>query len=366
MKCTNCGLPLSPTNTNSYCPRCHAPTVSSPKPAVAPPSQRQYSNQGWGNRGEQRGGVGVSGIQGNPWEQAQAQPLSPTPSSPLWTAGPQQNQASFPPIAQTPFPQPGQMWQPPKTPTPAPGPTSSPVPLVVPTRGFSSPQYAIPAPVEQPGMGIRNGMDGGYASPATVVHTRQSRSANLSNNLGFIIAGLCVLTGGLLLVAVYFMASGLPSANTTSVYSITPAATQHNTPSPTKVVAVTPTVAVSPTAGTTYPGQLYINNPQMAGSVNTNTAQPLQTTTTFKVNQKIYVTFSIHPNGKNGAVCLYWYLNNRSVTQFPFAVTANAGAGYSFAVYGSTGSGYVAIYWASSIACSDKLLALHVPFTVTN
>lgn len=324
MRCTHCGLPLSPTNTNAYCPRCHTPTASGPKPVVAPPSQQQYANQGWGN------------------------------------------QVSFPPIAQTPFPQPGQMWQLAKTPTPEPGSTSVPVPLVVPARGFSSPQYAMPVPVEQPGMGIRDGMAAGYSSPATVMQTRMARSANLSSNLGFIIAGLCILTGGLLLVAVYFMASGLLLANTTSVYSITPTATQHVTPAPTKAVAVTPTAVASPTAGTAYPGQQYINNPQMASSVNTNTAQPLQTTTSFKVKQKIYVTFSIHPNGKNGAICLYWYLNNRSVTQFPFAVTANAGAGYSYAVYGSPGSGYVEIYWASSTACSDKILALHVPFTVTN
>jgi hypothetical protein len=71
------------------------------------------------------------------------------------------------------------------------------------------------------------------------------------------------------------------------------------------------------------------------------------------------------PHGKNGAVCLYWHLNNKNVTQFPFAVTPNATAGYSYAIYGSTGTAYVEIYWASTIACSDKLLAQHVNFKVT-
>jgi len=102
----------------------------------------------------------------------------------------------------------------------------------------------------------------------------------------------------------------------------------------------------------------------MASEVNTNTAQPLQVTAMFRVSQRIYVTFDIHPSGNNGAVCLVWHLNNQVVTQFPFAVTASARAGYSYAVYGATGAGYVEIYWASSVACSDELLAQHVNFTV--
>ena len=104
----------------------------------------------------------------------------------------------------------------------------------------------------------------------------------------------------------------------------------------------------------------------MASLVNTTTAQPLQLTTTFKVNQKIYVSFNIHPDSKNGAVCLIWYLNNKKVTQFPFSVTASARAGYSYAIYGGTGPAYVEIYWASTTTCSDKILAQRVDFTVTH
>ena len=103
----------------------------------------------------------------------------------------------------------------------------------------------------------------------------------------------------------------------------------------------------------------------MASTINFNTAQPIQTTTTFKVKQRIYVTFAIHPNGKSGAICLYWYLNNHAVTEFPFPVTAAASAAYSYAIYGGRGNGYVEIYWASTTACSDRMLAQHVPFTVT-
>ena len=77
------------------------------------------------------------------------------------------------------------------------------------------------------------------------------------------------------------------------------------------------------------------------------------------------MTFSLHPNGKNGAVCLFWYLNNRNIAQYPFGVTAGAKAGYSYATYAGPGTAYVEIYWASTIACSDKILAQHVNFTVT-
>jgi len=184
-----------------------------------------------------------------------------------------------------------------------------------------------------------------------------------TSNTGFILAGLCVITGGLILVFVYFMASGLPSTNTTSASMGAPTTTSGTLPSATTVSS--PTVLPSQTVGA-FPGQQYIDNAQMASMVNTNTAQPLQTTTRFKVNQRIYVTFNIHPNGKSGAVCLLWYLNSRIVTLYPFAVTTAANAGYSYAIYGTAGEGYVEIYWASSTTCSDKILAQHVNFTVTH
>ncbi|GAC1378436.1 MAG: hypothetical protein NVS4B7_02020 [Ktedonobacteraceae bacterium] len=215
----------------------------------------------------------------------------------------------------------------------------------------SSAQYALPGRTSS----------GMYAVPSPDAPLQAPRTSNL----GFIIGGLCVIAGGLLLVFVYFMALSLPLAgtNTTGTNISTSVSTAQILPSPT-VATHTPTVVASLTVGVS-PGQQYIVNPQMTSSVNTSTAQPLQATSTFKVNQTIYVTFNIHPNGNNGAVCLIWYLNNRSVTQFPFAVTASASAGYSYATYRSTGVGYVEIFWASSIACTDKVLAQQVNFTVT-
>jgi hypothetical protein len=196
-------------------------------------------------------------------------------------------------------------------------------------------------------------------TPAPVMRPQARRAGNL----GFIVAGLCVISGGLILIFVYFMAAGLPASSITSASTLATATTNMHVSSPT-AAAPSPTVVVSPTAGI-YPGQQYIDNPQVANQVDIKTAQPLQTATTFKVNQKIYVTFGIHPNGKNGAVCLYWYLNTTNVTFYAFAVTTSASAGYSYAVYGGTGPAYVEIYWASTVSCSDRTLAQHVNFTVT-
>lgn len=205
--------------------------------------------------------------------------------------------------------------------------------------------------------------------PSESQNTRRNMRAvsprgSSSGFLGFVIAGLCVVTGGLLLIFVYFTGLSLPQSNSLSVNGITPVATQAIIPSST--TAITPTITPTATKSTAFPGEQYINDPQMASSINAATAQPLKTTTTFAVNQRIYVTFTIHPNGKSGAVCLAWYLNNHLVNQFAFLVSASAGSGYSYDLYGAAGPSYVRISWASTTACSDALLAQQVSFTVTH
>jgi hypothetical protein len=201
----------------------------------------------------------------------------------------------------------------------------------------------------------------GGAAPS---QRRQGRGFGNSSKtrLGFTAAALCVIAGGLLLVFVYFVATGASgNANNSGVGSIN---TQHTSISPTsQPPSPSPTNASSPTA-TSFPGQQYISNAQMASQINTQTAQPTQLSTTFTVNQKIYVTFQLHPAGQSGAVCLLWYLNSRQVTGYNFAVSQNTSASYSYAIYGGTGTGAVEVYWASSSSCADKQLAQRVNFTV--
>jgi hypothetical protein len=347
MRCTQCGMPLSPTNTSMQCPRCHTVNGVRPKPTV-PLSSQQYADLACGGpEGSQHYGQVASS-----W-QVEASPQMPFPSAPLFSseaAGRQQNRVSLSPMAGVPFPQVGQMWQPSNSqaavPVAIPAPPPAPMEVNMPSSGA---QYPVPERTASM-----------YSAPAPAVRPQPPRMSNV----GFIVAGLCVIVGALILVFVYVMAQTLlfTSTGTITASTATPFVTAHSMPSPTASIP-TPTVVTSPTIGT-FPGQQYIDNPQMASAVNTNTAQPLQVTAMFQVNQRIYVTFDIHPNGNNGAVCLVWYLNDRIVTQFPFAVTASARAGYSYAVYGVSGTGYVEIYWAGSVACNDKLLAQHVNFTI--
>ncbi len=370
MRCTHCGLPLSPNYTYTHCPRCNMPLAPEPQSSEKP---QTYDDQAWG---DQRGTSGSSwgqeqaqaynfrteeaSFQAQPqqafstsspqWGASSSSPQWPiNSSSPTWATISPQEQQPFPQAGQqVPFSQAGQGWQ---------------------AASNLLPQQSTPEPM--PSHTYRNNAP--YMTPAGVMGAMSSTpvtgrppQAPRTNNMGFVIAGLCVFAGGLILIFVYFMALGLPSSNSTnSAYTSTDTtATAHTNANLPTAVTTSPTAALSPTVSGN-PGAQYIDNPQMASSVNISTAQPTQAATTFKPQQRIYVTFNIHPNGKFGAVCLYWYLNSKDITEYPFAVTPNDKAGYSYAIYGGTGPAYVEIYWASSTACSDKILAQHVNFKVT-
>lgn len=177
---------------------------------------------------------------------------------------------------------------------------------------------------------------------------------------GFIVAGLCILAGGLILIFVYFLAVGVSESNSSN------SATKTSTPNAsTPRTAPTATTVLSPTA-TAFSGQQYINNAQMSKAVDPNSLQPTQLTTTFKTGQKIYVSFQLHPPGHNGAVCIIWYLNSKQITNFSFPVSATSKYSYAYAIYGGAGAAYVELYWASTTQCNDQVLAQHVDFAITN
>lgn len=177
---------------------------------------------------------------------------------------------------------------------------------------------------------------------------------------GFIVAGLCILAGGLILIFVYFLALGVSGNNSSN------SATKTSTPNAsTPTTAPTTTAVPSPTA-TAFPGQQYINNAQMSNAVDPNSLQPTQLTTTFKTGQKIYVSFQLHPPGHNGAVCIIWYLNSKQITNFSLPVSATSKYSYAYSIYGGAGAAYVELYWASTTQCTGQVLAQHVDFAVTN
>src|SRR5207342_1392067 len=131
-----------------------------------------------------------------------------------------------------------------------------------------------------------------------------------------IVAGLCILAGGLILIFVYFLAIGLPGGNSSNSATTT---STPNVPTSTPTTAPTATAIPSQTA-TTYPGQQYIDNAQMSAALDRNTLQPTRLTTTFKTGQRIYVSFQLHPAGHAGAFCVIWYLNSKQVANFSLPV----------------------------------------------
>ncbi len=192
------------------------------------------------------------------------------------------------------------------------------------------------------------------------------KAGNRSVSIGFGLAGLCTMVACVLLVFVYIMAQTLPQpGNTSSNHSGASTFVAQNTPvidlSPT---ATTPIASATPT----YPGQQYIANAQTASGINFATGLPTLPATTFRIGQKIYITFDVHPNGQAGAVCLLWFINATQFASYPFALnTTSTTSTYSYAATGNAGPGYVEIYWENAPSCTDpnKILSGHVNFTVT-
>lgn len=189
----------------------------------------------------------------------------------------------------------------------------------------------------------------------------KSNANGRSTRLGFMVSALCVITSGLILIFVYFMSMSLPpdgQSTTDAAGNGTPSVRSSPTPTPTPPGA-------SHTPG--FPGQAYIDNVQLARSVDSR-AQPVQVMTNFKVNQRMYVTFDIHTEGHGGTVCLLWFLNTKQFNNFALPVGPTVPNGYSYTNVPSVpGSGYVELYWGHIPSCTDpnKQLAQRVNFTVS-
>jgi hypothetical protein len=317
MKCTGCGLPLSPQRT--HCPRCGKAAGESEEKSSKSAETPQYAFPS-----SQANSVGA--FQPQPATMAQQQGPNNIPGQP--------DQMVLPDQGQTLQVNPAQKsdWQ-----------------------AFSQAKMGTGSPD-----GIKPGEFRPFSQNPKPAHSRRIQS-------GFTVAGLCVLSGGLILVLVYLISLSLPplvaATPSTAIAAHTPAS-QASSPASQAGATVTPTLPLpTPTPG--LPGKVYIDNAQMGSSLNLNTAQLSQTATTFTVNQKIFVTFVLHPLTTGGAVCLNWYVDQKQFSEFSFAVGATSQQAYSFAFPTSAGSGSVSIYWASSPACTDKILAQVARFTVT-
>ena len=197
------------------------------------------------------------------------------------------------------------------------------------------------------------------------VEPRKRKRLKVSSNIKLIVAGLCVFTSALILIFVYFMAMGLSNDAPGSGRGISQAPTATTIASSPSPIS-SPTMVISSTPAT-LPGEQFINHAQMASAIDFSTAKATTPASSFSAGQKIYVTFDLHSNSQAGAACLAWYLNGKKIAHLEFAVPPGISRSvYSYVVYQATGAGSLYIYWASTIACTNKLLAQEVNFSVTN
>jgi len=347
MRCSNCGLPLSPSRTN--CPRCGTTYNGSPRKVRSeqdglPPQAGAFAAGNMPASPNVQPGHVEAGV---PYAQRNAHPtptFHETPAGYPVEAG----QESFPDSDKEPAffdPSPTikkqsmphqvpqqleQNWLPTTPPQPMsqlPGWTPMPAPMLP----FSQPMY----------------------TPAT------SQRSQRTIRIGFTAAAICLIAGALILTFVSIMAQPLLSSNSSQT---THTNTRNIPPTTVGPSATIPT----PTPPEVFPGAQYITNARMASAVNENTAQATQYATNFTANQNVYVTFALNTGNQGGAVCFRWYMNNQYVNHYEFAVGKNLTYNsYSYTSMSTPGSGYVEVYWASTVACTDKLLAQHVTFTVS-
>jgi hypothetical protein len=135
------------------------------------------------------------------------------------------------------------------------------------------------------------------------------------------------------------------------------------TPSPAPVPT---TPGITPTSAAT--GSKYIDNVQIGTNLDMTRVQIVQSTRNFQAGQRIYITMNVNSIGYQGAVCLDWYVQSAFLTHYAFSTTADPSqphaTAWSYAISTRQGPGYVNVFWASSLACADKVLAQRVDFNV--
>ncbi len=341
MRCTQCGLPLSPSRTQ--CPRCGAAVGGVEKrPVGKTPFTADLSSQTVG----MFPGGGPTGT-----ESAQPPPGAYMPASPWDMQGPQGASA----VPQMPFAQPNEQW-------PQQG---------VPPMGAQNQAWYAPAAAVQFEPSAANWMSQGAPAPsptpppAVYMPQNPAGRGKQGTRRGFTVAGLCLCAGAVILVFVAVLAHSLPASTSPSIQTTSaPTTLAKTTPVASTPTASLPTVTPSPTA---FPAQQYITSAQMASAVDETTGLPVTLATSFKVSQKMYLTLALNSKGNSGAICMLWYINNQHLTADDFAIDVGATSEYAFTyIYPPTaGTGYVEVNWASTDKCTDMTLAQRVSFTVS-
>ena len=178
---------------------------------------------------------------------------------------------------------------------------------------------------------------------------------------------LGIIGGVLLLLCVgacalfYVIGKNTPTTTTTSTTTLNATATVNGTtPTP---ASATP-VATGPSGNTIVPSAAaIITGAQSATGIDKN-YYPTGTSTTFKVNQSVYITFNLKLP-QTGYVQSKWYVDNvfgagkiLSLDKIDFTHA------YFVNTYKIAATGTVELYWCTKSDCSDAQLASVVTFTV--
>src|SRR5260370_41185511 len=253
MKSIHCGLPLSSTRTQVNCPRCGMSTTPgqesmeiSGSQGLIPAHQVGYAHSehtpGSSAGNLQAGHAALPRTQSSGWEPLVLRTQPPAATTTTWEP------SSTILTQSTPSSQTQPAWQ----------------------------------------------YDSEHLSNRPRMEPRKRKRPGMSSNIGLVVAGLCVFTSALILVFVYFMATGL-SNDTPGTGSVISQASTATTivPSPSRVSS--PTVAASSTPEN-LPGEQFIDNAQLASAIDFPSAKVTTSPSHFTVNQHTYVTFDLHPN----------------------------------------------------------------------
>jgi hypothetical protein len=297
MRCSQCGLPLSPTRNS--CPRCGTP------------------------------------ISANLPNQAKVEgPLAQMPFAP------QQ-------VPQVPFTS-AESWQ-------------GLPPSETMQQANMQAAFSIPSPSSSPTSYPTNNFPNRSEPPFAHKPDSSTRDSSKTTRIGLTAAGLCIMVGSLLLILVYLVGQGVLPGGETTTLSVDQ---QTSTARATQAASVTqaPTSTIPPLTPTpTWPGQNLLNS-----SVLSNDFNNPQSLTDFKVNQKIYAVLSLRAGSTTHTVCLNWYLNNQLVNAYSSEVNPASNYKYYYwATMQTPGSGYVGVSLASTMSCSNAVLAQKLNFTVT-
>lgn len=110
----------------------------------------------------------------------------------------------------------------------------------------------------------------------------------------------------------------------------------------------------TPTAATVHgPASNIINSVATASTIDPNSGYPKTATNRFNVNQKVYLTYSVHSN-KAGNITVKWYTNNHlyftSMQQATPPKGSNGFNGNTDEIFAIPLQGMVEIYWNDQLA----------------